>query len=52
VAIAAYLGRNDRFDVAIADFAVAYADKTEKDYERVRRSEADSGRLTPRTRSS
>lgn len=51
LAIAAYLGRNDRFDSAIADFAVAYADKTENDYERVRRSEADGGRLTPRTRS-
>ena len=36
VAIAAYLGGKDRFDRAIADFAVAYADKTETDYERVR----------------
>jgi hypothetical protein len=51
VAISAYLGGKDRFDVAIADFATAYADKTENDYERVRRSEADGGRLTPRTRS-
>lgn len=52
VAIAAYLGGKDRFDEAIADFAAAYADKTEKDHERVRRSQADGGRLTPRTRSS
>ena len=51
MAISAYLGGKDRFDVAIADFATAYADKTETDYERVRRSEADGGRLTPRTRS-
>jgi uncharacterized protein (DUF2252 family) len=51
VAIAAYLGGKDRFDRAIADFAVAYADKTETDYERVRTSEADDGRITVRTRS-
>jgi Flp pilus assembly protein TadD len=40
-----------RFDQAVADYATAYADKTENDYERVRKSEADDGRLTPRTRS-
>ena len=51
VAISAYLGGKDRFDEAIADFAVAYADKTEKDYERVRSCETDGGRLTTRTRS-
>jgi uncharacterized protein (DUF2252 family) len=32
VAIAAYLGRSDRFDQAIADFAEAYADQNERDY--------------------
>jgi uncharacterized protein (DUF2252 family) len=32
VKIAAYLGRNDRFDNAIADFAETYADQTERDY--------------------
>jgi uncharacterized protein (DUF2252 family) len=48
VAIAAYLGGKDRFDVAVADFATAYADKTENDYERVRAA-ADDGRLTART---
>ncbi len=33
IALAAYLGRSDRFDRAIADFASAYADQNEKDYE-------------------
>ena len=32
VAIAAYLGKNDVFDRALADFAVAYADQNERDY--------------------
>ncbi|MCD2440940.1 DUF2252 domain-containing protein [Agromyces sp. SYSU K20354] len=32
VAIAAYLGRSDRFDLAIAEFAVDYADQNERDY--------------------
>jgi len=32
VAIAAYLGHTDRFDRAIAEFAVAYADQNERDY--------------------
>lgn len=30
--IAGCLGRNDRFDVAIADFAHAYADQVERDH--------------------
>jgi sugar/nucleoside kinase (ribokinase family) len=33
VAIAAYLGGGDRFDRAVADFADAYADQNERDYE-------------------
>jgi uncharacterized protein (DUF2252 family) len=33
IAIAAYLGKGDAFDNAIADFAVAYADQNEADYE-------------------
>ena len=33
VEIAAYLGKSERFDHAIADFAVAYADQNEKDHE-------------------
>jgi uncharacterized protein (DUF2252 family) len=32
VQIAAYLGRSDRFDGAIADFAKGYADQTERDH--------------------
>ena len=35
VAIASYLGVNDRFEQAVADFAVRYADQAEKDYETV-----------------
>jgi uncharacterized protein (DUF2252 family) len=33
VAIASYLGSSDAFDRAVADFAVAYADQNERDYE-------------------
>ena len=33
IAIATYLGKNDVFDRALADFAVAYADQNERDYE-------------------
>jgi len=33
IALAAYLGTNDVFDNAIADFAVAYADQNERDFE-------------------
>jgi len=32
IAIASYLGGSDRFDRAMADFAVAYADQNERDY--------------------
>jgi hypothetical protein len=32
VALAAYLGRSDKFDQAIADFAQTYADQNERDY--------------------
>ena len=32
VAISGYLGTSERFDDAIADFAVAYADQSERDY--------------------
>ncbi len=32
IAIAAYLGRSERFDFAMADFAGAYADQSERDY--------------------
>ncbi|TFC01129.1 DUF2252 domain-containing protein [Cryobacterium adonitolivorans] len=33
VAIAAYLGKSDKFDRAIADFSTRYADQNEKDYQ-------------------
>jgi hypothetical protein len=42
--IAAYLGKSERFDVAIADFAHAYADQTERDHEALCAA-AKSGRL-------
>ena len=32
VQIAAYLGKSERFDTAIAAFAEAYADQTERDH--------------------
>jgi uncharacterized protein (DUF2252 family) len=37
-AISGYLGSNDRFDAAIAKFAVAYAAQTEKDWESFKRA--------------
>jgi len=36
--LAGYLGKSDRFDKAIASFAVAYADQNERDYERLRQA--------------
>ena len=33
IAIAAYLGAADTFDQAVADFAAAYADQNERDYQ-------------------
>ncbi len=33
IAIAAYLGKSDRFDLALADFAESYADQVERDFE-------------------
>ncbi len=45
IAIAAYLGRSDVFDQAIADFAVAYADQNERDYAELVGAVA-SGRIT------
>ena len=35
IAIAAYLGGGDTFDRAMADFAEAYADQNQRDYELV-----------------
>jgi uncharacterized protein (DUF2252 family) len=45
IAIAAYLGKNDVFDRAVADFAVAYADVNEHDHDALRSAVAE-GRLT------
>jgi uncharacterized protein (DUF2252 family) len=44
IALAAYLGVNDVFDNAIADFAVAYADQNERDFE-LMQAAAKSGRI-------
>ena len=44
IAIATYLGKSDAFDRAIADFAVAYADQNERDYDALVRA-VKSGRL-------
>ncbi len=44
IAIAAYLGKSDTFDQAIAEFAEAYADQNERDYEALRAA-ADEGRI-------
>jgi uncharacterized protein (DUF2252 family) len=38
IAIAAYLGKGDTFDRAMADFAEIYADQNERDYEEVKRA--------------
>ena len=46
--IAGYLGRNEAFDDAIASFANAYADQTEKDYEALKAA-VRSGRITADT---
>src|SRR5262249_9009233 len=44
IAIASYLGRGDTFDRALAEFAVAYADLTERDYQALLDA-ARSGRI-------
>ena len=44
IAIAAYLGRSNVFDNAIADFATAYADLNERDYKALQQAAA-SGRI-------
>ncbi len=44
VAISSYLGTKDRFDRALADFAIAYADQNEADFERLTAAAA-AGRI-------
>jgi uncharacterized protein (DUF2252 family) len=48
IAIAAYLGKGDAFDRAVADFAVVYADQNERDYAAFAAA-VDSGRLAAQT---
>jgi uncharacterized protein (DUF2252 family) len=48
IAIAAYLGKSDAFDRAIAEFSVAYADQNDRDY-RAMQSAIESGRLSAET---
>jgi uncharacterized protein (DUF2252 family) len=48
LAIASYLGQSDVFDRAIADFAEAYADQSERDYEALLGA-IKSGRITAET---
>jgi len=45
IAIASYLGKTDTFDRAVADFASAYADQNERDYEAFAAA-VRSGRMT------
>jgi uncharacterized protein (DUF2252 family) len=45
IAIGSYLGRSDRFDRAVAEFAAAYADLNEDDYRALERSAAE-GRVS------
>jgi uncharacterized protein (DUF2252 family) len=44
IAIASYLGGGEAFDKALAEFAEAYADRNESDFEQVRAA-ADDGRI-------
>jgi uncharacterized protein (DUF2252 family) len=48
IAIAAYLGKGDAFDRAIADFSAVYADQNERDYAAFAAA-VKSGQLTART---
>ncbi|HYV78970.1 MAG TPA: DUF2252 family protein, partial [Streptosporangiaceae bacterium] len=40
--ISGYLGGGEDFDQAIADFAIAYADQNERDYQRLREAVSDA----------
>jgi uncharacterized protein (DUF2252 family) len=48
VAIAAYLGKGDRFDRAIVEFSKAYAEQNERDY-RALSAAVESGRIVARS---
>jgi hypothetical protein len=45
MAIAGYLGKTDRFEQAVAEFAEAYADQTERDHATLEDA-VESGRIT------
>ncbi len=45
IAIAAYLGKSDKFDQSIVDFSERYADQNERDYQAFTKA-VSSGRLT------
>ena len=45
IAIAAYLGSSDVFDQAVTEFAAAYANQNERDYQALCQAAA-SGRIT------
>jgi Uncharacterized protein conserved in bacteria (DUF2252) len=48
IAIAAYLGNSDSFDRAIVDFAKAYADQNELDYQALTKA-VNSGKVKAQT---
>ena len=48
IAIASYLGNSDVFELAIADFANAYADQNERDYQPLLNA-VSSGRIVAQT---
>lgn len=48
VAIAAYLGKSERFELAVTDFAIAYADQNQKDFDALLAAVA-SGRIAAHT---
>ena len=48
IAISTYLGKSDMFDHALAEFAVAYADQNERDYQALAAA-VKSGRIEAKT---
>ena len=48
IAIGAYLGKSDAFDVAITEFSAAYADTNERDYALLQQA-VDNGRIAANT---
>ena len=48
--ISGYLGKSDKFDKAIADFSVAYADQSERDHEVLMKAARSGRSRSSRTR--